>query len=78
MTISAGDSLPKATFLTPTEEGPKPVASDELFSKGRAVVFAMPGAFTGTWHDRAHPLDRQRDGRDQGEGRHHRCRRDRE
>ena len=48
MSISAGDSLPKATFLTPTAEGPKPVASDELFGKGRAVVFAMPGAFTGT------------------------------
>lgn len=48
MTIKVGDTLPAATFTTPSEAGPKPITTDEVF-KGRTVaLFAVPGAFTPT------------------------------
>ena len=48
MTIQVGDALPQANFMTMTEDGPKPLSSDEVF-KGRTVaLFAVPGAFTPT------------------------------
>lgn len=45
MTISVGDTLPNATFKT--AGGAEDLPSSELFS-GKAAVFAVPGAFTGT------------------------------
>jgi len=48
MTISKGDKLPEATFLTMTEDGPGPVNTNDYFSGRKVVLFAIPGAFTPT------------------------------
>ena len=48
MTIAKGDKLPDATFITMTEEGPKPVQASDLFAGKTVVLFGLPGAFTGT------------------------------
>ncbi len=48
MAIKIGDSLPKATFMTMTAEGPGPVTTDQLFGGKRVALFAVPGAFTPT------------------------------
>lgn len=48
MAITIGDSLPKATFMTMTAEGPAPVTTDQLFGGKRVALFAVPGAFTPT------------------------------
>ena len=50
MPIKVGDRLPSATFMTPTDEGPAPNTSDELFKGKKVVLFAVPGAFTPTCH----------------------------
>jgi peroxiredoxin len=50
MTIKVGDKLPKATFMTMGADGPKPRASDEIFSGRKVVMFGLPGAFTPTCH----------------------------
>lgn len=48
MTIEVGATIPSATLMQATADGPKPIATDELF-KGRTVVlFGVPGAFTPT------------------------------
>ncbi|WP_369058440.1 peroxiredoxin [Caulobacter sp. 73W] len=48
MTIKVGDSLPAATFMTTSPEGPKPITGDELFKGKTVALFAVPGAFTPT------------------------------
>lgn len=48
MTIKVGDRLPEATFTTPTEDGPKPVTTTEVFGGKTVALFAVPGAFTPT------------------------------
>jgi glutaredoxin/glutathione-dependent peroxiredoxin len=48
MTLKVGDTLPSATFMTPTAEGPAPMTSDALFKGKRVALFAVPGAFTPT------------------------------
>jgi peroxiredoxin len=48
MTVKVGDTLPSATFMTPTAEGPAPITTDEVFKGKRVVLFAVPGAFTPT------------------------------
>jgi peroxiredoxin len=48
MTIKVGDTLPSATFMTMSADGPKPMASDELFKGKKVALFAVPGAFTPT------------------------------
>ena len=48
MTIKVGDRLPQATFMTPTEDGPAPVTTDDVFAGKRVALFAVPGAFTPT------------------------------
>ncbi|MDC7674951.1 peroxiredoxin [Asticcacaulis machinosus] len=48
MTINTGDSLPDVTFSTPTEDGPKPISSQDVFAGKTVVLFAVPGAFTPT------------------------------
>ncbi len=50
MTIKVGDRLPETTFYTPTAEGPQAVVSTEIFAGKKAVLFAVPGAFTPTCH----------------------------
>lgn len=48
MSIQPGDKLPEVTFSTPTEDGPKPLPSAEVFAGKTVVLFAVPGAFTPT------------------------------
>src|SRR5580658_8903425 len=48
MTIKVGDKLPSAKLRHLTAEGPKEITTDELFSGKKAVLFAVPGAFTPT------------------------------
>jgi peroxiredoxin len=50
MTIKVGDRLPETTFYTPSADGPQAVVSTELFAGKKAVLFAVPGAFTPTCH----------------------------
>ncbi len=48
MTVQIGDRIPSATLTRATDDGPKPISTDEVF-KGRTVaLFAVPGAFTPT------------------------------
>jgi peroxiredoxin len=46
MTLKVGDKLPSVTLKTMTAEGPKNVTTDELFGGKKAILFALPGAFT--------------------------------
>jgi peroxiredoxin len=55
MTISVGERLPEATFMTMTDEGPQKVSTSELFAGQKVVLFAVPGAFTPTCHTRHLP-----------------------
>jgi peroxiredoxin len=50
MTIAAGSALPHATFKVMTETGPSEVTAEQLFKGKKAVLFAVPGAFTPTCH----------------------------
>jgi peroxiredoxin len=46
MTIQVGDTVPSATLKVMGSEGPKDITTDELFKGKKAVLFAVPGAFT--------------------------------
>ena len=48
MTIQVGDTLPAVNLTKMTDEGPKPMAINELCSGKKVVLFAVPGAFTPT------------------------------
>jgi len=48
MTIQVGERLPEASFTTPTDDGPKPVTTAEVFGGKTVALFAVPGAFTPT------------------------------
>jgi peroxiredoxin len=48
MAIKAGDKVPSVKLKTMTKDGIKDVTTDELFGKGKSVIFAVPGAFTPT------------------------------
>lgn len=48
MSIKVGERLPSVTLMHMTEKGPAPITTDELFGKKKAVLFALPGAFTPT------------------------------
>jgi len=50
MTISVGDTLPEATFVTMTAEGPAKQTVSELCKGKKVVLVAVPGAFTPTCH----------------------------
>ena len=50
MTIKPGDTLPNVTFTVPGADGPKPMSTDDVFKGKKAVLFAVPGAFTPTCH----------------------------
>ena len=50
MSISVGDKLPEATFLTMTAEGPTKMSTADVFDGRKVVLFAVPGAFTPTCH----------------------------
>ena len=46
MAIQVGDSIPSAKLKVMGPEGPKDISTDELFKGKKAVLFAVPGAFT--------------------------------
>jgi peroxiredoxin len=46
MTIKVGDKLPSITLKTMTADGPKDVTTEALFANKKAILFALPGAFT--------------------------------
>jgi peroxiredoxin len=46
MTIQVGDSIPSLTIKTPSADGPKDIALDDVFKDKKVVMFAVPGAFT--------------------------------
>nr|WP_211364746.1 peroxiredoxin [Roseospira marina] len=46
--IQAGDRMPRVTLHMLTDDGIKPVPTDELFAGKTVVLFAVPGAFTPT------------------------------
>ncbi|WP_425073848.1 peroxiredoxin [Sagittula sp. S175] len=48
MAISQGDMLPEATLLRIGENGPEGVALGDLAKGRKLVIFALPGAYTGT------------------------------
>ena len=48
MTIKAGDRMPSGKLKTMTAEGPKDLATDDLFKGKKVVLFSVPGAFTPT------------------------------
>jgi glutaredoxin/glutathione-dependent peroxiredoxin len=50
MTIKPGEPLPDAKFRVMTPDGPVAKTTSELFKGKKAVLFGVPGAFTGTCH----------------------------
>lgn len=46
MTITVGDKLPEGTLMTMGDNGPQPVTTEALFAGKKALLFAVPGAFT--------------------------------
>ena len=48
MTIQIGDRIPEFTLTTMGEKGPVPIATNEIFSARKVVLFSVPGAFTPT------------------------------
>ncbi len=48
MSVKVGDSIPSMKLMMATAEGPKEVTTDDLFKGKKAVMFAVPGAFTPT------------------------------
>jgi peroxiredoxin len=48
MAISTGDKLPDVTLVAMGDKGPQQVSLAERLKGRKVVVYAMPGAFTGT------------------------------
>jgi glutaredoxin/glutathione-dependent peroxiredoxin len=48
MAISKGDTMPAATFVKMTENGPEQVESSAFFAGRKVALFSVPGAFTPT------------------------------
>lgn len=48
MTIATGDTLPEATLVKVTENGPEQVNAAEYFKGRKVALFSVPGAFTPT------------------------------
>jgi peroxiredoxin len=50
MTVRVGGRVPDSSFFIMTPEGRKKISSSEVFAGKKVVLFAVPGAFTGTCH----------------------------
>jgi peroxiredoxin len=50
MSLTVGDRVPETEFFIMTPEGRKKLPSSEVFKGKKVVLFAVPGAFTGTCH----------------------------
>jgi len=48
MTIKVGDKIPSLKLRHMTAEGPREIATDDVFKGKKVVLFAVPGAFTPT------------------------------
>jgi len=48
MTIKVGDTIPSMKLMQGTSDGPKEIATDDIFKGKKVVLFAVPGAFTPT------------------------------
>jgi peroxiredoxin len=48
MTVQIGDRIPSANLTRATDDGPRPVTTDEVFAGKTVAIFAVPGAFTPT------------------------------
>lgn len=48
MAISVGDTLPDATLVRMGDKGPEQVQMSALTAGRKVVIFALPGAYTGT------------------------------
>lgn len=48
MSKSTGDTIPEVTLLLMRDGVPTEVSSKDVLGQGKAVLFAMPGAFTAT------------------------------
>ena len=48
MTISVGDRIPDASFMTMTASGPNRVTTDDVFGGKTVALFSVPGAYTPT------------------------------
>ena len=48
MAIQAGERMPSGVLKTMTPEGPRDIATEELFKGKKVVLFSVPGAFTPT------------------------------
>lgn len=55
MAIAPGSKLPQAKFKIMSGTGPSEITTEELFKGKKAVLFAVPGAFTPTCHARHLP-----------------------
>jgi peroxiredoxin len=55
MTIKVGDTLPEAKFTVMGANGPEPKTTGEVFKGKKAVLFAVPGAFTPTCSEKHLP-----------------------
>lgn len=50
MAISVGDTMPEATLVTMTDEGPTPIDLKGFLAGKKVILFGVPGAFTPTCH----------------------------
>jgi glutaredoxin/glutathione-dependent peroxiredoxin len=50
MSLTVGDRVPETEFFVMTPDGRKKLTSSDVFKKKKVVLFAVPGAFTGTCH----------------------------
>ncbi len=51
MTISVGDRIPDVEISVMGSEAPEPIRTGDVLGRGKAVLFAVPGAFTPTCSD---------------------------
>ena len=48
MTVQIGDRIPSSNLTRATDDGPRPVTTDDIFAGKTVALFAVPGAFTPT------------------------------